>query len=414
MWWRRRRSGPEPRRWRAEAFGGIVQLERPRALVFVDREYARSLGHQGGGRWSRAEDDGVMGARPLAAPLEAHLQVTNRCDAGCQGCYTGATPQGAAGEWGLEEWKRAVDALADAGVFHLALGGGESATLPWLGELAEHARQRGLVPNLTTSGLAGVDELLAICDRFGQINVSIDGIGDAYAAVRGFDGFARADAAIERLRARKKEIGLNCVVTRQNFDRLGEIFAYARRRKLNEVELLRFKPQGRGVKTYAALVCSDAQHRAFLPEVLRLARRHRVRVRVDCSYTPMIAHHDPGAELLAQLAVYGCTGGDFLIGAKASGVMTACSFATPPPDKPPVDAIGDYWDRPDAFGAFRTWREDAVEPCRSCAYHHLCRGGCKVVSAHLAGDARAPDPECPRVVDHRGHGGARRRLPVVA
>ena len=51
-----------------------------------------------------------------------------------------------------------------------------------------------------------------------------------------------------------------------------------------------------------------------------------VRVRVDCSYTPMIAWHDPGVELLAQLAVYGCTGGDFLIGAKASGVMTACSF----------------------------------------------------------------------------------------
>ena len=60
-------------------------------------------------------------------------RLSNRCDAGCQGCYTGATPTGAAGEWGLAEWTRAVDALADAGVFHLALGGGESATLPWLG-----------------------------------------------------------------------------------------------------------------------------------------------------------------------------------------------------------------------------------------------------------------------------------------
>ena len=38
--------------FRAEAFGGIVQLERPRALVFVDRDYARSLGHDGGARWA--------------------------------------------------------------------------------------------------------------------------------------------------------------------------------------------------------------------------------------------------------------------------------------------------------------------------------------------------------------------------
>jgi radical SAM protein with 4Fe4S-binding SPASM domain len=267
-------------------------------------------------------------------------------------------------------------------------------------------RARGLVPNLTTSGLAGVEALAGIADLFGQINVSMDGIGAAYAAVRGFDGFATADAAVQRLRGVKKEIGINCVVTRQNFEQLGEVFAYARRRRLNEIELLRFKPSGRGVGSYEGLVCTQAQHRAFLPTVLRLARRHRVRVRVDCSYTPMLAWHDPGRELLAQLAVYGCVGGDFLVGARASGVMTACSFAAPPPDKPRIDTIGAYFARDDAFGEFRRWRE-ADEPCRSCAYHDLCRGGCKVVSGHLLGDAARPDPECPRVVEHgaaaRGH-----------
>jgi radical SAM protein with 4Fe4S-binding SPASM domain len=403
-----RRNRPRPRGFRAESFGGIVQLETPRALVFVDRTYARELGEEGGERWRDPQLDGRVGAAPLAAPLEAHLQLTNRCDAGCTGCYTAATPGGAAGEWGLAEWTRAVDALADAGVVLLALGGGASAILPWLGELAAHAQKRGLVPNLTTSGLAGLDNLLPIAHLFGQINVSIDGIGDAYAAVRGFDGFARADAAIVALRKIKAEIGLNCVVTRHNFTQLGEVFAYAKQRRLNEVELLRYKPAGRGASAYDQLVCSDAQHRAFLPEILRLTKKHRVRVRVDCSYTPMLAWHDPGAELMAKLAVYGCVGGDFLIGAKASGVMTACSFAAPPPGKPRVDAIADYWSAPEAFGAFRTWRADAVEPCASCAYHALCRGGCKVVSAHLAHDPGAPDPECPKVIDHLRSVGARR------
>ena len=77
----------------------------------------------------------------LSAPLEAHLQLTNRCDAGCQGCYTGASPTGAPANGALVEWKRAIDALAARGVFHLALGGGESALLPWLGEVAR-ARAR--------------------------------------------------------------------------------------------------------------------------------------------------------------------------------------------------------------------------------------------------------------------------------
>src|SRR5262249_56180801 len=88
--------GKAVKAFRAEGFGGIVQLERPRALVFVDRDYARSLGHDGGACWAEGATDGQIGARPLAAPLEAHLQLTNRCDAGCQGCYTGATPTRAA------------------------------------------------------------------------------------------------------------------------------------------------------------------------------------------------------------------------------------------------------------------------------------------------------------------------------
>jgi len=417
-----------PRRARLERFGAILQLTVPRALVFVDRAFARrvlaiqSESENGNGVvrpaiWAGVET--ALGDAPLSAPLEAHLQLTNRCDAGCQGCYTGASPDGAPNEWGLAEWTRAIDHLAEAGVFHVALGGGESAVLPWLGELADHARRRGIVPNLTTSGLAGLDRLVAICDRFGQINVSLDGLGPTYARVRGFDGFARADAAIRALRAVKREVGINVVVTRQNFDELDGLFAYAAQRRLSEIELLRFKPSGRGARAYGELRCSDAQHRAFLPAILAAAKRHAVRVKVDCSYTPMLAHHRPDRALLAELAVYGCTGGDFLVGAKPGGQLTACSFAAPPPppapgaDRPRVTELRSYWDAPGAFGAFRTW-SNAREPCASCAYHALCRGGCKVVSAHAAGDPSAPDPECPRVVDHRAADPTHRvHLPVV-
>jgi radical SAM protein with 4Fe4S-binding SPASM domain len=396
----RLRAARGMRRARIERFGAIVQLAVPRALVFVDRAMARRVLALRGEPGAWRGDQGELGDEVLSAPLEAHLQLTNRCGAGCTGCYTGASPAGAPHEWGLNEWKHAIDQLADRGVFHVALGGGESAGLPWLGELAAHARARGLVPNLTTSGLEGLAALLRIAGDFGQINVSLDGVGPTYAEVRGFDGFARADAAIRALRRVKREIGINVVVTRRNFAELDGIFAYARRRRLSEVELLRFKPAGRGARAYGALRCTDEQHRAFLPSVLAAARRHRVRVKVDCSYTPMLAHHRPDRRLLAELAVYGCTGGDFLVGAKPDGRLTACSFMASPADRPSIIDIGAYWQAPGAFGAFRTWR-DAREPCKSCTYHPLCRGGCKVVSAHVTGDPGAPDPECPRVVDRR-------------
>jgi radical SAM protein with 4Fe4S-binding SPASM domain len=409
-----------PHGFRYERFGGIAQLGFPRALVFVDRERARALGHRDGGALWTGDEPSLDGL--LSAPIEAHLQLTNRCDAGCQGCYTGASPHGEPNEWGLDEWKRAVDELARRGVFHLALGGGESALLPWLGEIAAHARARGLVPNLTTSGLfdeATLDRLVGWAPLFGQINVSIDGVGDVYARVRGCDGFARADVAVVRLRQKTRHVGINCVVTRENFDHLDALFAYARRRRLREVELLRFKPAGRGARTYEKLRCTDAQHRALLPTALALARRFRRRVRLDCSYTPMITAHRPDPALVRWLAIYGCAGGDLLIGAKARGVVTACSFAAPPAGGATADRLGAYWNEPGAFGPFRRWREAAREPCRSCEYLALCRGGCRVVSAHVAGDPAAPDPECPRVQAWAaGHPGApsgalRRSLPVL-
>src|SRR5262249_25268604 len=143
-----------------ESFGGIVHLERPRALVFVDRAYAEKLGYRERAAWQNETRD--LGDEVLSAPLEAHLQLTNRCTNACQGCYTGATPAGSPNERTAADWKRAIDELAEMGVFHLALGGGESGDLPWLGEVARHARARGLVPNLTTSGQ--VHDLAALTD----------------------------------------------------------------------------------------------------------------------------------------------------------------------------------------------------------------------------------------------------------
>ena len=411
---RRRRQRSVPKRSRLEHFGAIVQLTSPRALVFVDRTEAMAIGaaETSNSTWDRwpAELDGSINDAVLSAPLEAHLQLTNRCSAGCKGCYTGSTSEAGRGELGVGEWKRAIDHLADLGVFHLALGGGESAELPWLGEVAQHARDRGLVPNLTTSGLSGLDRVVAAAHLFGQINVSLDGIGATYERVRGFDGFEAADRALVALRRRTRHVGINVVVTRENFGELGQLFAHARSRRLNEVELLRFKPAGRGAGAYRSLCCTDVQHRTLLPTVLGAARRHRVRAKLDCSYTPMIAHHNPGPELLAQLAVYGCVGGDFLIGAKATGQVSACSFASAPPGRPRVSELGDYWDRDDAFPRFRGWRQTA-EPCRSCDYLELCRGGCGAVSRHLAGDERAPDPECSRVIDHAPR---KRHLDIVS
>ncbi|HEY2030256.1 MAG TPA: radical SAM protein, partial [Myxococcales bacterium] len=223
-------------RARAERFGGIVEIERPRALLHVDREMMRELGYAESALWG----DQVALEAPLTAPTEVHVVLSRRCAAGCKGCYVDATPDGAA--LPFADACRILDELAAMGVFHVALGGGEALELDYLFAVARHARKAGITPNLTTSGL-GLDEAAAKeCAVFGQINVSVDGVGKAYEQARGFDGFRHAERALRLLRAVKEEVGVNCVVSRTSYDHVAEVAALVKKLRLNELELLRFKP----------------------------------------------------------------------------------------------------------------------------------------------------------------------------
>lgn len=398
-------------RARAEHFGGIVQIKRPRALLHVDRAMMRELGEPESPLWS-GDDDGPeaqIDARPLSAPTEVHVVLSRRCAAGCTGCYVDATPHGAALSY--EEACRILDELAAAGVFHVALGGGEALELDYLFAVAGHAARAGIVPNLTTSGLGLTAELAEKCRVFGQINVSVDGVGEAYRRARGFDGFSHAEHALKLLRAVKAEVGINCVVSRSSFDGLAAVAALAKRLDLNELELLRFKPVGRGLRHLDEELTLD-QAKAIYPRAMKLAARHRLRVKLDCSFAPMVFWHDPSPKAAAFFGVQGCVAGDVLAAVTPEGAITGCSFCGR--DEGDARVPGTFqaaWRT--GFGEFRDHPRAAPEPCASCRWLHLCRGGCRAVAlAH--GEMDALDPGCPRVQEHRaGNGKARFALPVV-
>ena len=389
-------------RARAEQFGGIVELEGPRALLHVDREMMRELGYGESLLWELPEG-------PLSAPREVHVVLSRKCAAGCKGCYVDATPQGAALEFA--DACRILDELAAMGVFHVALGGGEALELDYLFAVAAHARKVGITPNLTTSGL-GLDESAARkCEVFGQINVSVDGVGKAYEEARGFDGFRHAERALRLLRAVKPEVGVNCVVSRSSFDHVPDVARLVRKLRLNELELLRFKPVGRGARLDEEL--TPEQGKALWPMAKRLVFRHRIRVKLDCSFAPMVFWHEPPARAAAFFGVQGCVGGDVLAAVQPEGVLTGCSFTSQSAaDARKPGAMTEAWRS--GFGEFRDYVRAAPEPCASCKYLTLCRGGCRAVSgAH--GAFSDPDPGCPRVQEFRSRRESMRRaLPVVA
>jgi radical SAM protein with 4Fe4S-binding SPASM domain len=235
---------------------------------------------------------------------------------------------------------------------------------------------------------------------FGQVNVSMDGLGELYAVHRGRNLFAAADRALDLFLEAGVSTGINCVLGRRNFDGMADLFQYAEKKGLGEIEFLRLKPSGRGGPSYLRERTTYGQNRELTPMLARLSGRHGVTAKIDCSFVPMLCEHSPPRELLEGTATYGCEAGNVLLGARSDGTVSGCSFL--PGLGLSVFDLGANWEEHQALRRLRTWTERAPEPCRSCEYLEVCKGGCRAVSLHVMGDIEAPDPDCPRVVRWRG------------
>ena len=359
-------------RHRVETWGAWVRLDDPPALVALDREGARALGIEG---------------VPQDGPLEAHVAVTSQCGVGCEGCYLDARPDGA--HVPRETIEKTLDDLAARGVFTVAFGGGEPILRDDLGELAESARARGLTAVVTTSGIGMTRDKARALRAFAQVNVSYDGEGEVYRAVRAFPGATSAERAMTLLNEANVPFGVNVVLTKQSFASLESTLERARSLGAREGQLLRYKPAGRAAKLdYLDKRLSRDQVVALGETVRRISCRMQplgFRLRIDCAMVALLsdALYDLAADL-ERLGVFGCEAGAKLAAVRADGRVAPCSFLEPGPSAPEARDQANVTHGVEA-------------PCDSCALARVCRGGCKAVARFLVG-RDAPDPECPRVL----------------
>ncbi len=373
---------------RYETFGGILSIKEPPMLVYLTRPMVRLMGFRKSELWNHPVN------RVLSAPCEVHIALTNRCNLGCSGCYMDsgtALPD----EMTTEKVKECLDVLAGMGVFHVALGGGESLLRKDIFEIAEYATRVNIVPNMTTNGTLVSRDNADLCRIFGQINVSIDGNRESYRLSRGIDAYEEALQGLRLLLQAGCRAGINFTLNRHNFDDLEHIARLAAELGANDVEILRFKPMGRGAATFEEMMTSAEQDRRLLGYILYLRNRYGVELKVDCSLVPLLCSNSKASpRLLSLFKVQGCLGGNHLCAIDAQGMVSACSF-----DSAKLchyRQLPDVWLKDATFSLFRNWDRQAVDPCRDCLHLELCMGGCHAVSQYVLNDPQHKDPACPK------------------
>ncbi|MCP3943247.1 MAG: radical SAM protein [Desulfobacteraceae bacterium] len=378
---------------RFENFGGIVANDNPPFLAFVDRNFMCELGYTESSLWE-TEDQTI---NILSAPTEVHFAITNACNVGCNHCYMESGKKDSQ-EMDTATVKRALKKLQSIGVFHVALGGGEALLRTDLFELAEYARKIGLVPNLTLSGHSVTEEIAKQLTVFGQVNLSIDGINKTYSVFRNPKMFDLADRALTLLVNAGVKTGINCVMGKNNFEAIPQLFKYAKKKKVNEIEFLRLKPTGRGRDLYKKERTTYDQNINLIPLLSKYSKKYKIEAKIDCSFIPMFCYHNPPLDYLEKSATYGCEAGNVLIGAKSNGKINGCSFL------PAIDLsifdFHDQWYTSEYFKILRSWASSAPAPCNSCNYLKVCKGGCHAVALYVSGSIDAPDPDCPLVYNY--------------
>ena len=338
-------------------------------------------------------------AAELEIPLAAMGEMTHRCPLQCPYCSNPVALAKGSEELSTEEWKRVLDELAGLGVLQFHFSGGEPLARRDIVELVAHAAKAGLYSNLITSAvLLDQAKMTALAEAgLNHVQISIQGAEAASAdRIAGYKGgHEKKLAAAKLVRAAGIPLTINAVMHRQNLDQLSDIIELAVAMDASRLEVAHVQYYGWALKNRAALIPTPEQ----LDEATRIVAAARIRLKGRLVIDYVIP--DYYAETPKK-----CMGGwaqSFLILSPAGKVLpchaaeslTGLSF-----DSVRDASIEEIWRESPALNLYRG-TEWMAEPCRSCEFREIDRGGCRCQAFALAGDASATDPACGKSPLHR-------------
>jgi PqqA peptide cyclase len=331
----------------------------------------------------------------LARPATLIAELSYQCPLHCPYC-SNPTDIGAEryhSELETEHWIRTFRQARGLGVLQLALTGGEPMLRRDLVKLCEGARDAGLYSSLITAGTLFTRDRAQALKSAGldHVQISIQSPdAEENDRIAGNRSFEKKIAAARLARELGFPLTINCVLHRQNLDRIEEVLDLTLDLDAQRLELANTQYYGWAVVNQEALMPSREQLRRGEEAVRRF--RERVGPRVQVLWVLPDFYEDlpkPCMGGWGRTAMVVAPNGDVLP-CQAASTIPGLEFANVR-----RHSLEWIWSDSPAFARFRgtDWMQ---EPCRTCPLgrQELDWGGCRCQSLRLAGDAAATDPVC--------------------
>jgi PqqA peptide cyclase len=332
---------------------------------------------------------------PQRRPSTLIAELSYRCPLHCPNCSNPVDigDEKYRRELAAEDWIRAFHDARGLGVLQLALTGGEPMLRRDLVKLCTGACDAGLYSSLITAGTLFTRERAEALKAAGldhvQISIQSPDLADND-RIAGNRSFEKKIAAARLVRELDFPLTINCVLHRQNLDRIEGVLDLALHLGAQRLELANTQYYGWAVPNQEALLPSWEQLRRAEEAVQRF--RERVGPRVDVLWVlPDLFEELPKPCMggWGRTAMVIAPNGDVLP-CQAASTIPGLEFANVR-----EHSLEWIWSESEAFARFRGtgWMQ---EPCRSCPLGHqeLDWGGCRCQALRLTGDPAATDPVC--------------------
>lgn len=342
---------------RREAFGGIVFAEKPGFVAYVNTSMADKLK-------IKEKSDAIYVKNIYSAPLDAHFAVTTRCNMYCRGCYN-TIKSDKARDIDFDRAKKIIDNLSRLSLLSVSFGGGEPTLYPHIIELAEYARAKNILPNMTTNGLTMTADFAEKCRVFGNVHFSIHKPSDIETAFNAAEIYKKHTG---------KKAGLNLLITTETYPLLEQIVNSAKASVFKKILFLRYKETKKN--TNVSGLNADNLIKDALLKIKKLSKRSCIMFLFDCSSLQEIAalRLIPPANL-EKADANGCMGANAYIAIDVDGMYKPCSFWG---ESFGDAALLDYdeWINSEKLNQFRNRSHSPI--CNDCEYAKQCNNGCRL------------------------------------
>ncbi|SFU16728.1 radical SAM additional 4Fe4S-binding SPASM domain-containing protein [Pseudovibrio denitrificans] len=326
----------------------------------------------------------------LSSPLYVVWETTLDCNARCVHCYSDALFGRGPDYWPLKESLELIDQLAEAGVFILALSGGEVLLRPDWEQLIAHATSLGMRVTFATNGILVTPDVARRLQELGvsNVSVSLDGAtAENHDAIRGLPGiFKKACAAIQHLAEAGVRVTVNYTPMKPNLSEAQDLIALAYRLGAEKINLTEYVYTTRGG---VELMPSPQELGTLLDTWIKAGQKWKGKIDVDwhdCRVGLLL----PGAEADPYK---GCGAGYTHCRITVDRDVTPCVVLPVPVGNLKQQSFAEIWRSAAELHKIRSRDNINSGNCSVCEHKAKC-GGCRAASYAWYGDAYAGDPTC--------------------